>query len=187
MTIGERIRNRRIAVGLSVDELAEKIGKNRATVYRYEGDEIENLPATVLEPLSIALDCTPAYLLGIEEATDEKGEEETTHVQSITTCGNPKGEQLNEPNSTIHGLSKEEAEIIKNYRILDDEAKKQLSQTVRDITVSHLLRRISLKQQNQARVASYGHGAKEVPPPDEKDMEWVRKFIAENRFEDEDE
>lgn len=43
MKIGERIRQRRKEIGLSVDELAEILGKNRATVYRYESNEIEKL------------------------------------------------------------------------------------------------------------------------------------------------
>ena len=67
MTIGERIRNRRKELGLTVDELAEKLGKNRATVYRYESNEIEKLPTTVLEPLAVALGVTPAYLMGWED------------------------------------------------------------------------------------------------------------------------
>lgn len=50
MALGMRIKARRIELGLSVDEVATKIKKNRATVYRYESDDIENLPATVLEP-----------------------------------------------------------------------------------------------------------------------------------------
>lgn len=67
MKIGERIRQRRKKIGLSVDELAEILGKNRATVYRYESNEIEKLPTTVLEPLAKALKTTPAYLMGWED------------------------------------------------------------------------------------------------------------------------
>jgi len=67
MTIGERIRQRRKEIGMSVDELAEKLGKNRATIYRYESDEIENMPITVLEPLARALNVSPAYLMGWED------------------------------------------------------------------------------------------------------------------------
>lgn len=69
MSIGDRIKARRKAVGLSVDELAERLGKNRATVYRYESNDIEKLPTTVLEPLAKALDTTPAYLMGWEDNT----------------------------------------------------------------------------------------------------------------------
>lgn len=64
MTIGQRIRNRRIELGISVDELAEKLGKNRATIYRYENDEIKDLPTPVLIPLASALRTTPADLMG---------------------------------------------------------------------------------------------------------------------------
>lgn len=63
MSLGKRIKERRIELGLSVDEVAEKLNKNRATVYRYENDEIENLPITVLEPLSNILKTTPNYLM----------------------------------------------------------------------------------------------------------------------------
>lgn len=68
MKIGERIKQRRTFLGMSVDELAEKLHKNRATVYRYESSEIEKLPTTVLEPLAEALNTTPGYLMGWEEA-----------------------------------------------------------------------------------------------------------------------
>ncbi len=64
MNIGKRIKQRRIDLGLSVDDIAQKIGKNRATVYRYESSEIEDLPTSVLEPLAKALQTTPAYLMG---------------------------------------------------------------------------------------------------------------------------
>lgn len=64
MTTGSRIKARREACGLSADELAERLGKNRATIYRYESDAIENMPAKVLVPLAEALETTPAYLMG---------------------------------------------------------------------------------------------------------------------------
>lgn len=68
MNIGERIKQRRIELGLSVDEVASRLGKNRATVYRYENSDIENLPTTVLEPLAKILETTPAYLMGWSES-----------------------------------------------------------------------------------------------------------------------
>lgn len=61
-------------MNLSVDELAAKLGKNRATVYRYEKDDIKELPITVLEPLARVLETTPGDLMGWgeEEATADK-------------------------------------------------------------------------------------------------------------------
>ena len=48
MNTGDRIKQRRIELVLSVDDLAEKIGKSRATIYRYENGDIENMPTPIL-------------------------------------------------------------------------------------------------------------------------------------------
>lgn len=71
MTVGERIKRRRQELGLTVDEVAVKLGKNRATVYRYESDEIENMSITILEPLAQALTVSPAYLMGWEKEINQ--------------------------------------------------------------------------------------------------------------------
>lgn len=72
MTIGERIKKRRTEIGMTVDELASIIGKNRATIYRYESDDIEKLPVTVLEPIAKALRISPGELFGWDKTTGEK-------------------------------------------------------------------------------------------------------------------
>lgn len=71
MTIGQKIKELRTELNISVDELADKLGKNRATIYRYEKGDIGNLPLDVLEPLAKALKTTPAYLMGWEDRVDE--------------------------------------------------------------------------------------------------------------------
>lgn len=87
MNIGDRIKKRRLALGLSVDELASKIGKNRATIYRYENNEIENLPLTTLEPLAIALETTPSYLIGWDDSNKTYQDETFEHY--LTKIGIP--------------------------------------------------------------------------------------------------
>ncbi|MBQ8952915.1 MAG: helix-turn-helix domain-containing protein [Clostridia bacterium] len=67
-SIGERIHRRRLALGISVDDLARALGKNRTTIYRYENSRIGKLPSAVLEPLARALDTTPEALMGWPEA-----------------------------------------------------------------------------------------------------------------------
>lgn len=74
MTVGERIKQRRKELGLSVDDIAKKLGKNRATIYRYESNEIENMPTDVIEPLARVLNVSPAYLMGWEDKQELKGE-----------------------------------------------------------------------------------------------------------------
>lgn len=70
LTIGQRIKKRRQELNLSVDELANRLGKNRATVYRYEKDDIKDMPITVLEPLARVLETTPADLMGWKDESD---------------------------------------------------------------------------------------------------------------------
>lgn len=75
MTIGEKIKYLRKRQNISVDELASKLGKNRATIYRYEKGDIENLPLDTLVPLAKALNTTPAHLMGWEETSEELSKE----------------------------------------------------------------------------------------------------------------
>lgn len=63
-SIGKRIKKRRKELGYTVEQVANKLGKNRATVYRYENDDIEKMPITVLGPLAEVLETSPAYLMG---------------------------------------------------------------------------------------------------------------------------
>ena len=67
MSIGQRIKKLRKEMGLSADQLAAKLGKNRATIFRYENGDIENLPLDILTPLAKALNTTPAYIMGWED------------------------------------------------------------------------------------------------------------------------
>ncbi|MBS6543935.1 MAG: helix-turn-helix transcriptional regulator [Veillonella sp.] len=65
--IHERIKRLRKQNKLSVDEIVKKLNISRATYYRYESNEIEKLPLTILEPLAKILNTTPAYLMGWQE------------------------------------------------------------------------------------------------------------------------
>lgn len=67
MSVGERIKRRRKQLKMSADELGVKIGKNRATIYRYESSEIENLSIELIPSLASALNVSPAYLMGWEQ------------------------------------------------------------------------------------------------------------------------
>ncbi len=67
-SVGERIKQLRVKSGLSADDLAERIGKNRATIFRYENGDIESMPLEVLEPIAKALNVSPAVLMGWNDA-----------------------------------------------------------------------------------------------------------------------
>lgn len=64
MSIGERIKARRKELGLSAEQLAERIGKAPSTVYRYENGDISSVDSSALLPIADALGVSPAYLMG---------------------------------------------------------------------------------------------------------------------------
>lgn len=110
-TIGNRIKQCRLAAGLSVDELAEKLHKNRATVYRYENDDIKDLPITILEPLAQALNTSPAYLLGWNKSNDADNK------------------SAKEP-----ALTDDELKLLSNYRKLNNTGKTVAQGSVEALT-----------------------------------------------------
>ena len=64
--LNERIKERRNELGLTLVELAGKIGVKDATVQRYESGEIKNIKRSTVAKLAEALDTTPAFLMGWE-------------------------------------------------------------------------------------------------------------------------
>lgn len=71
MTIGQRIKQRRIELGLSQEQLAHRLGnKSRASVCTVENDK-EDLTSDRIRKYAEALETTPAYIMGWE---DENGD-----------------------------------------------------------------------------------------------------------------
>lgn len=60
------MKDRRKAIGMSAERLAETLGVSPATIYRYENGDIEKVPGDRLAPIAAALNTTPAYLMGWE-------------------------------------------------------------------------------------------------------------------------
>ena len=65
--LGERIRNRRIELGWSQEELAHNMGfKSKSTICKIERGE-DNLTTTAVRKYAEALHTTPSYLMGWED------------------------------------------------------------------------------------------------------------------------
>ena len=70
MTIGERIRQRRIELGMTQDELAKAIGyRSRSSVNKIELSR--ELPLQKVELVAKALQCSPTQLMGWDDAPKE--------------------------------------------------------------------------------------------------------------------
>lgn len=64
--ISDKIKSERKKKGLTLEELAERVGTSRQTIHRYENGTITNIPPERVESLARALDTTPAALMGWE-------------------------------------------------------------------------------------------------------------------------
>lgn len=64
MTLGERIKQRRMALGYNQTTLADLVGITKQQMYKYENDVITNIPSDKIESIAQALRVSPAYLMG---------------------------------------------------------------------------------------------------------------------------
>ena len=64
MEMKEIIKNRRSELGLTLEEVATRVGVNPATIMRWETGAIQNLGRDKIAALAAALHVTPEYLLG---------------------------------------------------------------------------------------------------------------------------
>lgn len=64
MKIGERIKQIRVAQGISVESFAKELGVSKTTIYRYEDSSIEKIPVSTFDRICSILGVTPAELIG---------------------------------------------------------------------------------------------------------------------------
>ena len=67
MTLSERIKERRLSLGMTLLDVANALGVKEATVQRYESGEIKNPKHSTVLMLSEIFGCSPSYLMGWED------------------------------------------------------------------------------------------------------------------------
>lgn len=75
MNVGERIKQRRKSMKMSADQLAERVGVSRSTIFRYEKGDIEKVGPDVLKGIAKALNTTPSFLMGWDEIQESKSKD----------------------------------------------------------------------------------------------------------------
>lgn len=92
--INERIKEKRLSLGLTLAQVADALNVKEATAQRYESGDIKNIKHDTIVALATLLNCSPSYLMGWEN--------ENTHNSN---------------------LSNEENIILEHYNKLDNEDK----------------------------------------------------------------
>ena len=70
MEFKDLIKNRRIEIGATLEDIAKIVGVSKATVQRWESGNIANIRRDKIVKLAKALNVSPAYLMGWEEEPD---------------------------------------------------------------------------------------------------------------------
>ena len=69
MPVSKNIRAARKFAGLTLEDVAKKVGTSKQTIHRYETGDIANIPSDKLEKIARALNVTPASLMGWSNST----------------------------------------------------------------------------------------------------------------------
>ncbi|MFW5677991.1 MAG: helix-turn-helix domain-containing protein [Acetivibrio ethanolgignens] len=64
MCTGKRMKDRRKALDLKAEEVADALGCSRSTIFRYENGAIEKVPSSIIKDIAEILHTTPEYLMG---------------------------------------------------------------------------------------------------------------------------
>ena len=107
---GERIKQARLALGYSAEQVAAFLHVSPATIYRYENGDISKLPSKFIKPLAEYLRISPAYLMG--------------------WVSDPSS-RTDDASSSPDPISDAELRLISDYRQLNNKGKEYVQQQVR--------------------------------------------------------
>lgn len=107
----ERIKERRLELEMSYQDLSDATGISKSTLQRYETGYIKKVPINQIEILAKALHTTPSYLMGWEE-----------------------------PASPSLSLTQQEETHIKKYRQLDADGREEIDDLI-DVKLAKLQRK----------------------------------------------
>ena len=68
--VGERIKDRRTELRLSMSDLGERLGVNKSTIQRYEANGVDPKKTYMIVSLANALETTPEWLSGLSDAKE---------------------------------------------------------------------------------------------------------------------
>ena len=128
--MGQRIKDRRIALELTLDELGKRVGVGASTVRKWETGYIKDMRSDKIQKVADALDVTPAYLMGWDESQSVSVEQVHTNNGLIGQANAPV--YINGENTPVQ-LSKEETELLRIYKELSVRGRMQLLTKAMDL------------------------------------------------------
>lgn len=97
--VGERVKERRTELNLTMPELGRRIGVNKSTIQRYEADGVDPKRTMIINGLAEALLTTPEWLIGLSEEKE---------YDSRTLCSKEMEEHIKKYLDTVSSAVKGE-------------------------------------------------------------------------------
>ena len=97
--VGERVKERRTELNLTMPELGKRIGVNKSTIQRYEADGVDPKRIMIINGLAVALLTTPEWLTGLSEEKED---------DSRTLCSKEMEEHIKKYLDTVSSVVKGE-------------------------------------------------------------------------------
>jgi|SRR5699024_6253423 len=90
MDLGKKIRQRRLELDMTLEEVGNIVGVSKSTVQKWETGDIENMRRDKIVLLAKALKVSPLFIMGMEE----KEEKEKKHKPKTIAAHLPEGVEL---------------------------------------------------------------------------------------------
>ena len=97
--VGERVKERRTELNLTMPELGKRVGVNKSTIQRYEADGVDPKRTMIINGLAEALLTTPEWLTGLSEEKED---------DSRTLCSKEMEEHIKKYLDTVSSVVKGE-------------------------------------------------------------------------------
>lgn len=88
MDFKDRLRDLRFSRGLTLQQVADYVGLQKAAIYKYEHGLTVNPKRSLIEKLATLFQVSPSYLLGINDNGDEEKSDSVTKGVRIPVLGN---------------------------------------------------------------------------------------------------
>lgn len=137
MTIGERIREKRLSKKYTLEKLANEIGVTKSTVLKYENGSIA-IPSDKIEKIAETLNVSPAFLMGWENPKID-------NTDDLIIAYNLTPEELLEYNK-IKDINRA---LFFNKNQGTDEDKQELDETLKKIFIKSLLKKREEEKNNK--------------------------------------
>ena len=111
-SMGDRIHDKRTFLNLTMQELGDKVGVQASAVNKWEKGMVENIKASTIKKLAIALDVSPAYLIMGDDPLPQGKYSYIDTAAATELMANPSNGKLI---AIINKMDDEQKEELYNY------------------------------------------------------------------------